>query len=345
MSEPAPATLPESGRTVRAPWGLARISFIWVLLMLTVAGGSLSSPMFLSADNMFNVLLASASLGCLVLAQGVVLLIGNFDLSTEANMIFVAILGTLVMAQPSSTNLGSGVFVGGGLGLPWPIGIASMILVAALVGLLNGLMVVKLRMNAFMVTLAMSIVLGGLAQVLAEGQTLFDIPAAFRWVGSAKIGPVPVAAIFLLLLFGIAHIVLSRTVFGRRLYAVGSSRDAARASGIDVDRVAIGAFVLCGALAGLAAFLLVGRLGTASAGISNGALFLSVAAAVIGGVSLFGGRGTAAGMLGGLLIISVINNAMNLASIPANMIRIVSGAAILLAVLVDAIRSRRLADR
>jgi ribose/xylose/arabinose/galactoside ABC-type transport system permease subunit len=112
-----------------------------------------------------------------------------------------------------------------------------------------------------------------------------------------------------------------------------------------VDQVAIVAYVLCGALSGVAAFLLVGRLGTASAGISNGALFLSIAAAVIGGVSLFGGRGTAAGMLGGLLIISVINNAMNLAAIPANMIRIVSGAAILLAVFVDALRTRALTKR
>jgi ribose transport system permease protein len=164
-------------------------------------------------------------------------------------------------------------------------------------------------------------------------------------VGSAKIGPAPVAAIFLLLLFGFAHIFLSRTVFGRRIYAVGSSPEAARASGIDVDRVAIVAYMLCGALSGVAAFLLVGRLGTASAGISNGALFLSIAAAVIGGVSLFGGQGTAAGMLGGLLIISVINNAMNLAAIPANMIRIVAGAAILLAVFVDAMRTRALTKR
>ena len=184
-----------------------------------------------------------------------------------------------------------------------------------------------------------------MALVLAEGRTLFDIPKAFRWVGSAKIGPAPVAALFLLLLFAIAHVILSRTVFGRRLYAVGSSTEAARASGINVDRVSIAAFVVCGALSGVAAFLLVGRLGTASAGISNGALFLSIAAAVIGGVSLFGGRGTAPGMLGGLLIISVINNAMNLASIPANMIRIVSGAAILLAVFVDALRSRSLGKR
>jgi simple sugar transport system permease protein len=322
-----------------------RIGFIWVLLILTIVAGSFSSPVFLTVNNLFNILIASATLGCLVLAQAPVLLLGKFDLSTEANMIFVAILGTLVMTQPVATSMGSGVFQGGGLGLAWPLGIATMVLVAAFVGLLNGLMIIKLRMNAFMTTLAVSIILGGLALFLSEGRTLFDLPPAFRWVGSAKIGPAPVAAIFLLLMFGLAHIFLSRTVFGRRLYAVGSSPEAARASGIDVDRVAIVAYVLCGALSGIAAFILVGRLGTASAGISNGALFLSIAAAVIGGVSLFGGQGTAAGMLGGLLIISVINNAMNLAAIPANMIRIVAGAAILLAVFVDALRRRAVSKR
>ncbi len=322
-----------------------RIGFIWVLLLLTIAVGAFSSPVFLTVNNLFNILIASATLGCLVLAQAPVLLLGKFDLSTEANMIFVAILGTLVMTQPVATSMGSGIFQGGGLGLAWPLGIATMVVVAAFIGLLNGLLIIKLRMNAFMATLAISIVLGGLALLLSEGRTLFDLPPAFRWVGSAKIGPAPVAGIFLLLLFGLAHIVLSRTVFGRRIYAVGSNSEAARASGIDVDQVAIVAYVLCGALSGVAAFLLVGRLGTASAGISNGALFLSIAAAVIGGVSLFGGRGTAAGMLGGLLIISVINNAMNLAAIPANMIRIVSGAAILLAVFVDALRTRALTKR
>jgi simple sugar transport system permease protein len=264
MSEHPPAAVSD----IRRRWlaSLPRIGFIWVLLLLTLGAGSFSSPVFLTFNNFFNILLASASLGCLVLAQGAVLLIGKFDLSTEANMIFVAILGTLVMAQPVTTNVGSGLFVGGGLGMAWPIGIATMVIVAGIVGLINGLMVVKLRMNGFMATLAVSIILGGLALVLAEGRTLFDIPAAFRWVGSAKIGPAPVAALFLLLMFAAAHVVLARTVFGRRLYAVGSSPEAARASGINVDRVAIAAFVICGALSGVAAFLLVGRLGTAPAG-------------------------------------------------------------------------------
>lgn len=316
-------------------------NFIWVLLLLVMAAASLTSTFFLTAANLSNILLASASLGCLVIAQGLVLMTGNFDLSTESSMILAAIVGTIVMEKAGDGQLGSET---GGLGWPWWAGLIVMLAVPAFVGLVNGIMIVRLRMNPFMVTLAVSIVLPGIALILGSGQTLVDIPADFRFLGRASIGPVPAAGIVLLILFFIVHTVLSRTVFGRQLYAVGSNRKAARASGISDQRVVASAYILCGLFVGFAAFLLVGRLGAASAGISNGALFLSVAAAVIGGVSLTGGRGTAAGMLGGLLVISVINNAMNLANIAGNLISIVAGSAILLAVFVDAIRSRRLSS-
>jgi simple sugar transport system permease protein len=329
-------------RLLRSALAVVDAQFIWLLLAVLILLASFSSPFFLTPMNGFNILIASASLGCLVIAQSFVLILGRFDLSTEANMVFVAILGTLVMAHPAHQLIGAGVVVRGGLGMPWELGIAAMLLAGATIGLINGLMIVVLRMNAFMVTLAVSIVLGGLALVISEGQTLFDIPDAFRYVGSESIGAVPVAAVFLILIFVVVHFTLSNTPFGKQMYAVGGNREAARAAGINDDLILILGYVLSGLFCGLAAFLLVGRLGTASAGISNGALFLSVAGAVIGGVSLFGGRGTAPGMLGGLLIISVISNAMNLAAIPGNMIRVVSGSAILFAVLVDALRVRRL---
>ncbi|MBI2842392.1 MAG: ABC transporter permease [Armatimonadetes bacterium] len=317
-------------------------NFIWVLLVLIMAGATVMNPRFLTSNNIFNILVASASLGCLVLAESIVFFTGNFDLSIEANMIFVAIVGGLIMAYPTSiTNAAGATVTTGGLGLSWPLALVVMLALSSTIGLANGLMVVRLRMNNFMVTLATSIVLAGLALVVGEARNLFGIPDGFRFVGAGKLGPVPIAAIFLLILFAVAHFVLSRTVFGRQLYAVGSNREAARAAGINDDRVIIHAYLICGFLSGLAAYVLVGRLGAASAGISNGALFLAVAAAVIGGVSLMGGRGTAPGMLGGLLLVSTIGNAMNLAQIPANYVRVVSGAVILLAVFIDALRSRR----
>jgi ribose/xylose/arabinose/galactoside ABC-type transport system permease subunit len=227
-------------------------------------------------------------------------------------------------------------------GVPWhwSVALITMLLVASLIGAINGFMVVQLKMNNFMVTMAMMLILQGLALVVGEARNIFGIPSGFRYVGTAKIGLVPIAAVFLLILFAAIYLLLHRTVFGRQLYAVGSNREAARAAGIPDKRVIVLAYMLCGLLSGVAAFILVGRLGTASAGISDGALFLAVAASVIGGVSLFGGRGTAPGILGGLLLMSVIQNALNLAQIPANYIKVASGAVILLAVFADALRVR-----
>ena len=315
---------------------LGNRNFVWVLVALTVVAASIVTPSFSTLNNGFNILQAMGPLGCLVLAQSAVLLTGHFDLSAEANMVFVAVLAALLMVPvPEGSSIG-----GGGYGWPWPLALATMLVVAAFIGLINGLIVVKLRMNAFMVTLSTSIILGGLTLVIGQARNLIGVPEGFRYVGSKLIGRLPVSGLFVLALFAIAHLILTRTVMGRHLYAVGSNRKATRAAGMNDDRTIIGAFMVSGLLSGLAAFLIVGRLGTASPGISSGLLFLSVAAAVVGGVSLSGGQGRAAGMLGGLLLISVINNAMNLAQIPSQWIRVVSGFTILLAVFIDAVRVR-----
>ena len=310
-------------------------------------GATWANTRFVSASNLSNILLAAAPLGCLVLAESIVLLTGNFDLSIEANMVFVAIVGGLLMVPPETIE---GQLAAAQWGLPWhwTIVLAIMLLLASFIGLMNGILVAWLRMNNFMVTMATMIMLEGLALVVGEARNIFGIPAGFRYVGTANIHiladffpiAIPVAAIFLFGLFAIIHFVLTRTVLGRQLYAVGSNREAARAAGIPDRLVILWAYVFCGLLCGIASFVLVGRLGTASAGISDGALFVAVAAAVIGGVSLFGGRGTALGILGGLLLMSVIQNAMNLAEIKANYVKVVSGGVILLAVLADALRSR-----
>jgi len=312
-------------------------NFIWVLVVGTVAAAGLTTSGFLTINNGFNVLQAMGPLGCLVLAQSAVLLTGHFDLSTEANMVFVAVFGALLMVPAPAAG---SVVAGGGYGWPWPLALVIMLGTAALVGLVNGLIIVKLRMNAFMVTLSTSIILGGLVLVVGQARNLLGVPSGFRFIGSEMLGRLPVSGLFVLGLFVVAHLILTRTVAGRHLYAIGSNRQAARAAGLNDDRSIIGAFVTSGLLAGTAAFLLVGRLGSASPGISSGLLFLSVAAAVVGGVSLAGGQGTASGMLGGLLLISVISNAMNLAAIPSQWIRVVSGVIILLAVFIDATRLR-----
>jgi len=310
-------------------------NFIWVLLVLVVIAATAINPVFLTPANIGNIFIANVALGCLVIGQSLVLLLGLIDLSTEATMVFAAVLGGVMMLAPSTAA------TMGGFGIAWPIALAAMLGAATVIGLVNGLCVAKLKMNPFMVTLAMSLILAGFSISVGQGRRVQNLPEGFRFLGSAQVGPIPVPVVVLLALFVLTHVILTRTVFGRRLYTVGSNRRAARASGIDDEKIVLTSYVFSGLLAGFAAFLLVGRLGTATAGISSGGLFISIAAAVVGGVSLFGGRGTASGMLGGLLMMGAITNALNLAAIDSNLVNTVAGTVILVAVFIDAFRVRR----
>lgn len=312
-------------------------NFVWVLLAMIVVGGTIANPLFLRPANIFNILVAASSLGCLVLAQSVVLITGNMDLSTEANMVFTAIVAGIMLLAPAT----DGVLTNGGLGAPWPLVIPVMFVLSTLVGTLNGIMVARLRMNPFMTTLGVLVGLTGLSLLIGQARHVVGIDPGFRWAGSGTIGPVPVSVFVLGAAFIAVGLMLRNTVLGRYLYAVGSNRVAARAAGVPDVRIIVVAYAISGLLCGLAAFLLVGRLGTASPAISSGNLFVSIAAAVLGGVSLFGGRGTVMGMLGGLLLMGTITNALNLADISSNLVNVVTGTVILIAVFVDALRGQR----
>jgi ribose/xylose/arabinose/galactoside ABC-type transport system permease subunit len=314
-------------------------NFVWVLLLLLFVVGTFANPVFASPKNLVNILAAVVSLGCLVLAQSLVLISGHMDLSTESIMIICAIIAGVLLTPPQA---GDNLTVGG-VGLAWPLVIPIMLLVGTLIGAFNGFMVAKLRMNPFMTTLGVLVALSGLSLVIGRGRHVINLPPDFRWIGSASIATIPVGAIVLLLAFAVVGLILNRTAFGVHLYAVGSNRIAARAAGINDIRVIIAAYAGSGLLCGLAAFLLVGRLGSADAGISSGNLFISIAAAVLGGVSLLGGRGTVTGMLGGLLLMGTITNALNIAAIDSTLINVVTGGIILLAVFVDGQRARRTA--
>jgi simple sugar transport system permease protein len=325
-----------SSASLRGTIGFADRNFVWVLLLILIVGGTLANPVFASPRNAANVMASVVSLGCLVLAQSLVLISGHMDLSTEANMIMTAIVAGILLTPAQA---GSNLTVGG-FGTPWPLVIPAMLITSTLIGTANGFMVARLRMNPFMTTLGTLVALSGLGLFVGRGRHVINLPQDFRYVGSASIGLIPVAAIVLVLTFAVVGLIPNRTALGVHLYAVGNNRVAARAAGINDQRVIIAAYAMSGLLCGLAAFLLVGRLGTADAGISSGNLFISIAAAVLGGVSLFGGRGTVTGMLGGLLLMGTITNALNLADIDSTLINVVTGGIILLAVFVDGLRVR-----
>jgi ribose transport system permease protein len=286
------------------------------------------SPLFLTARNARNVLLQTASVGTVAIGMTFVLIARGVDISVGGSIALGSLLSVLAMKN---------------LNWPWYAGIAIMFGVSILIGFVNGFSTARLGMASFLVTLATLTIVRGLVLAVSAGKSSYGLPAVFEKIGWGSVGIVPSAVAVTLLGFLVGHIVLSRSVFGRQVYAVGGNPEAARMQGINVTRVTILAFTLCGFFTGLAGLILTSRLNAFTPLMGAGFEFSAIAAVVIGGTSLFGGEGSMGGTLVGVLIIGVINNALNLAGVSVFYQDVAKGAIIFLAVLVDTLR-RRLAQ-
>jgi ribose/xylose/arabinose/galactoside ABC-type transport system permease subunit len=283
---------------------------------------SLIAPAFLSVDNLLNVALSIAITGILAVGMTAVILTGGIDLSVGS----VAALAGVVAAM---------VVAGGRL----PVALAALVAVAIglAVGLFNGVMVAHFRVPPFVTTLAMLTICRGLAFIVTGGRSVGNLPAGFGFLGRERLLGVPVPVILMLLVFAAGWFVLRRMTFGRYVYAVGGNREAAYLAGVSTRKVTLLVYVLNGLLVGLAGLVLASRLG---AGVPNAGLQYEldvIAAVVVGGTSLNGGRGSVIGTLWGAVFIGVLNNGLNLAGIDPYMQKIALGLVILLAVLADQI--------
>jgi len=214
-------------------------------------------------------------------------------------------------------------------------GIVVGLAVGAAAGLVNGLLVTKTRMPSFIATLATLSILSGLALQLTQGNPVSVTDYNFQNIGQARIAGIPTPVWIMIVVFVIFGILLARTRFGRYAYATGDNAEAAKLSGISVDRVKILAFVISGALAALAGFIVTARLSTAEPTAGTGLELEAIAAVIIGGTSLAGGRGDLLGTIVGALILGVIDNGMNLLNVNPFLQDVVKGVVILFAVLLD----------
>ena len=298
---------------------------VWIVLLFTTIAFVVVEPRLLSVRIFINVLEHSSILGILVIGMIFCLLAGRFDLSSESTLGFTALVGAWMV----STN----AFFGSGWQLPPALVIVLMLGMGAGVGCLNSFFIIKLRVNAFIVTLAMLLALRGFTYVFTNANTMYDLPPSFAALGGYSIGGLlPVSVILFLGLFVLSQFVLSYTAFGRDLYAIGGNREAAFAAGIRVDRRTLTAFVLSGMLGALAAWVLAGRLQAVTINLGQGMVFEVFAAAVIGGVSLAGGKGTMMGPLGGVLLLGVITTGLSVMPISSFWVDAVRGVLILAAV-------------
>lgn len=321
-----PTPMPVQPRTSRA-LTLVRDFALVPALVLAVIVGALVNPAFLSPSNLTNILQQSAELLLVVIGLTLILLVGRIDLSLESTFgLAPMVAGLLVIGT-----------VGGGLGVELNgfVGILIALLVGALVGTLNGTLVVYTRLNAFVVTLAMLILLRGIVLGLGGGRTLFALPPEFAYLGSGKVFGVPVSVIIAGAVFAVAWLLLSRHRLGRALYAVGGNSGAARAAGVRVDLVIWSVFIIAGMLAALAGVIQAGRLGAITAIQGQNLIFTAFASAVIGGISLNGGRGSIFGALTGVLFLGVVSNILVLAQIPSFWIDASYGLIILVALIIS----------
>ena len=311
---------------------LDRYGILIVIVVMCVVLWALQPDVFFSWRNITNIFKQTAANGMLSIGMFLVILTAGIDLSVGS----VLALGMMTLAVTSAS------------GVPWPVVLVLSPLVGLAAGFVNGVGITKLRMpHPFIMTLGMLFMARGLANLISGGVPYSGLPDAVRFLGSARIflGEVdgarlnlPVVFIFTVAVYLIFWVLLEHTVFGRRVYAIGGNPQAARVSGINVDRTLIIVYSICGFMAGIAGLIMAGRTNSGFPNAGLGMELEAIAAVIIGGASFFGGRGQVLGIFGGVLIMGLIRNGLNLNDVSSFWQQILIGAIIVLAVFIDVLR-------
>ena len=309
-------------------------NLVWLILVAVLALFSLTVPSYFQIGIFANIVEQATFVGTLAVGLSLVIIAGHMDLSIELTMALAAMTTGILFAA-------SGVGLGLTLTPGWlvvPVSLVVALAIGAVVGASNGFFIVRLKMNAFIVTLAAYIWCRGLVVALSGGRSAQELPPALRVFAIERFLSIPLLAWICILLTAAATFVMRRTPFGRHLYLIGGNPVAAFRAGIRVDRLTFLTFVIAGAVAGLAGWLLAIRTSGATANLGIGMLFQAFAAVVIGGVSLKGGVGSLPGVYAGVLLLSSIQTAINLMGMPAHYTQLIQGAMVLAAVLLDTLK-------
>jgi simple sugar transport system permease protein len=290
---------------------LREVALLPVLVILLIVG-TIVSPVFLTVSNI-------AGIGQQISA------LGGMDLSLESTYGLAPMVAAWLILPVAA--------YGSGTQLNPFLGLLILFAVGAAIGFVNGLLIVKGRLNGFIVTLGMTIVLAGLQNGIVKAQSLFNLPRAFGYLGSAYFGQVPVSFVVAGLIFVLVGLFLRYHKTGRAIYAVGGNPAAARAAGIKVERIKIGVYVAGSMLAALGGLMEAGRVSavTGQQGYGEGIIFSVFAAAVIGGVSLKGGRGNMIGAASGVILLGFVQDILDLANVSNYWIEAIDGGVILFA--------------
>ena len=339
----APAKRIARGGSLPALARRHRIILIFVALCLgigavcqyKVIGGQWPENAFTTADNFLLILYQVSVNGILAIGMTLVILAGGIDLSVGSVLAFAGMLAASFATGSEDATRWSGTY-------PVIVPLVAALAAGAACGALNGWVVARFRIQPFIATLGMLLAARGFTMALTGGNPISNLSPALRWFGAGRGVGIPVPVLLLAVVFAASWLVLGKTVFGRRIYAVGGNEASARASGIKTVRVKILVYAISGLLAGLAGIVLTAKTGSAQTNAGNSYELDAIAAVVIGGSSMSGGVGGVSGTLFGALIMGVINNGLDILGVESFYQLIVKGVLIVGAVVLDA--SRRRAD-
>lgn len=314
---------------------------IGIALIIMIVGMSLASDAFLSTNNILNILLQVSVICIIAVGMTYVILTGGIDLSV-GSIVALSAVSLGIFTHTGVKWLGEGASDLAILGVVL-LSILGSILVGALCGYVNGIIIVYGKVTSFIATLGMMGIARGLALTISDGKTIYNFPDALRFFGNGRISlsdsfSIPIPVIIAMLVVLVSFYVLTQTIFGRQIYALGGNREAVRLSGVNVDKLEVKTYVINGILAAVGAVILVGRLNAAQPIAGTGYELEAIAAAVIGGTSLIGGFGSVIGTSIGALIMGVLQNGLTLLNVTSYLQRLIIGVVIILAVFFDQVR-------
>lgn len=304
---------------------LSNMSSLIFLIILCVAL-SIAEPAFSSFNNLINILQQVTTIAVLALGVNVVIFTGGIDISVGSVVAFTGIVMGKIIVEA---------------GAPSIVGIIVALVIGALCGTFNGIMISKFKLQPMIATLAMMSIARGAAYTIADGNTITGYSEGFRWIGTGVIPgtEIPVQVIFMIAMYVLFFYVMKYRKFGRYIYSIGGNEEVTRLSGINVDKYKTLAYTLSGLCAGISSIILTSKLNSAQSTAGLDYEMDAIASCVIGGTSLLGGSGSVWGTFVGAIIMIVIRNGLNLLNVSSNLQKLVLGIVILLAVLADSFRN------
>jgi ribose/xylose/arabinose/galactoside ABC-type transport system permease subunit len=305
--------------------GIRKYTPMMILIALVIFF-SIISPNFMTGKNAVIIIRQVSFAAISAVGMMFVMIGGAIDLSIGSQIVLTNIVLSILMVDYQISPA---------------LAIPLILILGTTLGAINGFLAIKLKVHPLIITLGTASIFKGIGYIVAQSRNIMGFPDSFRWFGQGYIGPVPVPVVIMIIVALIGSFILTKTYFGRYVFALGGNEEAARLAGVNVNRMKVILFALCGFISGITSILLLSRVFAGQTATGQGLEFDCLTAALLGGVSFKGGEGTVFGLLTGILIIGVLNNAMQLASFPDFSQNVVKGAVLLIAVGFDVYQKNR----